>query len=165
MGAIFETLGIDLWSLAIYLGTVVILFFILRWLLYKPVTKFLEKRQQGYADKVMELEQREADTKVLREKYENLLNDAQSQAADIINKGNEMAQERSKTIVEEAKEQARTLTLRTHEDIETEKRIAKQEMREEIVEMAVQIAGRVLEREVNENDNKKIIDEFFEKTT
>jgi len=164
MSAIFNTLGITVWDMLIYLINIVILFFILRWLLYKPVTKFLEKRQQGYADKVAEIEQREADTAVLREKYESLLSDAQSQAADIINKGNEMAQERSKTIIEDAKEQARILAIRTHEDIQTEKKIAKQEMKEEIVEMAIQIAGRVLEREVTEKDNKKIINEFFDKT-
>ncbi len=154
---------IDLYVILLYVVNVIILYFILRWLLYKPVTKFLEGRERSYADKVAELNQKEADAEVLKHKYEHLINDAQSQAADIINKGNEMARERSKDIVDDAKEQARMIVMRSRSEIESEKKLAKQEMKDEIVEMAIQIAGRVLEREVSEADNKKIIDDFFEK--
>ena len=51
---------------------------------------------------------------------------------------------------------------KAEKDIAQEKRKAVNEIKEEIGGMAVEIAGKVIEREINEEDHVKLIDEFIE---
>ena len=53
--------------------------------------------------------------------------------------------------------------MRTEKHIESQKQQAVLEMRQEVTRMAIQIAEKVLQREVSYEDNKKVINEFFEK--
>lgn len=53
--------------------------------------------------------------------------------------------------------------MRAKKEIEAEKVQTRRDMKLEIADMAIQIAAKVLEREVSLDDNRKIIDEFFER--
>ena len=55
------------------------------------------------------------------------------------------------------------MVLRAKREIEAEKAQARLDMRAEIAEMSIQISEKVLAREISLEDNRKIIDEFFEK--
>lgn len=149
--------------IGIYIVNVIILFFFLRWLLYKPVSKFLKKREDFYVDRVKAVEDREKEVSLIKDEYAKLMDDAQEKAASVINKSNEMAKEHSREIIDSAKERAKEILERAMRDIDQEKRLARHEMKSEIAEMAVQIAEKVLQREVSLEDNQKIINDFFDK--
>ncbi|MBP5184025.1 MAG: ATP synthase F0 subunit B, partial [Lachnospiraceae bacterium] len=51
---------------------------------------------------------------------------------------------------------------KAEQDIALEKRKAVNEIKDEIGSMAMEIAGKVIEREINESDHAKLIDEFIE---
>ena len=150
-------------SIGIHVINVVILYFILRWLLYKPVTKFLKKREDTFVDRVKSVEGREKEVAAIKEEYARLMDEAHDKAAAIINKSNEMAKEHSKELIEEAKERCADLLDRSRREIEHEKKMAKQEMKVEIIDMSITIAEKVLQREVSLDDNQKIINDFFDK--
>jgi len=154
---------ISLLEIGIHVVNVVILFFILRRILYKPVSKFLKKREDKFQQRQDEIESREKEVEKLKQNYSKLLDEAHAEAAAIISKSNEMAREYSREIIDNAKENAKDIIARAKKEIENEKKQARQEMKVEFAEMAVQIAGKVLEREVSVDDNRKIIDEFFTK--
>jgi F-type H+-transporting ATPase subunit b len=92
-----------------------------------------------------------------------MMSNAHNEAAAIITKSNEMARDHAREIVDNAKEHARGLVLRAKREIDAEKVQARLDMRTEIAEMSVQIAEKVLAREISLEDNRKIIDEFFER--
>lgn len=150
-------------DIGIHVVNVVILFFFLKWLLFKPVSKFMKKRENLYVDRVKAVEDREKEVTLIKDEYAKLMDEAQDKAASIINKSNEMAKEHSREIIDSAKERAKEILDRSKRDIEQEKRLARQEMKTEIAEMAVQIAEKVLQREVSLEDNQKIINDFFDK--
>jgi F-type H+-transporting ATPase subunit b len=156
-------MDINFVRIGIYIANVIILYFLLRWLLYKPVTKFLKKREDTFANRVKAVEDREKEVAAVKAEYDRLMDEAHDKAAAIINKSNEMAKEHSREVIENAKERARDLLERARREIEQEKRLAKQEMKIEIAEMAVSIAEKVLQREISLEDNQKIIDDFFDK--
>ena len=158
-----EILELDLLKIGIYVLNVIILFVILRLLIYKPVLKFIKKRENGFADKVDELDMREKELDRRKVEYQQMMDEASNEAASIITKSNEMARDHAREILDNAKEHARDLTLRAKKEIDAEKVQARLDMKTEIADMAVQIAEKVLEREVSLDDNRKIIDDFFER--
>jgi len=156
-------LKIDPWNIGIHVLNVIILFVILRLLVYKPVLKFMKNRENTFANKVDELDEREKQLIRQKEEYEQMMANAHNEAAAIITKSNEMARDHAREIVDNAKEHARGLVLRAKREIDAEKVQARLDMRTEIAEMSVQIAEKVLAREISLEDNRKIIDEFFER--
>ncbi len=150
-------------EVGIHVLNVIILYVVLRLLLYKPVLKFIKKREHKFADKVDELDEREKELDRRKQEYEKLMEEASSEAATIITNSNEMARDHAREVLDNAKEHARDLVIRAKKEIEAEKMQARLDMKTEIADMAIQIAEKVLEREVSLEDNRKIIDEFFER--
>ena len=151
------------WTIGIYILNVLILFVALRLLLYKPVLKFMKKRENLFANKADELDEREKGLIRQKEQYDSMMAEADSKSAAIITKSNEMAREHAKEIMDNAKEYSRDLVMKAKREIESEKIQTRSELKAEITDMAVNIAEKVLEREVSADDNRNIIDEFFER--
>ena len=156
-------LDINWLYIGLHIFNAVVLFFLLKILLYKPILKFMKMREKSFSDKVDTLDTREKELIQQKEQYDSMMSGAQTQAAAIITKSNEMARDHAKELIDEAKEQSREMVLRARKEITIEKEQTQLEMKSEIVDMAVQIAEKVLKREVSKEDNQKIIDEFFER--
>lgn len=150
-------------EIGLHILNVIILFIVLKLLLYKPVLKYMKKRENTFANKIDELDAREKELIQQKEEYDRVMAEADSKAAAIITKSNEMARDHAKEILDDAKEHSRDLVLRAKKEIEAEKAQTRTDLKTEITDMAVNIAEKVLEREVSAEDNRKIIDEFFEK--
>lgn len=156
-------LEINWLEIGIHVLNVIILFVVLRLILYKPVMKFIKKREHMFADKVDELDLREKDLVQKKKEYEHMMDEASNEAASIITNSNEMARDHAREVLDNSKEHARDLVIRAKKEIEAEKTQARLDMKTEIADMAILIAEKVLEREVSLDDNRKIIDEFFER--
>ena len=154
---------IDLLNVGIHILNAIVLYFVLRLLLYKPILKFMKKREKSFSDKVELLDTQEKELVQQKQQYDQMMSDAQSQAAAILTRSNEMARGHAKELIDDAKEQSRELVLRARKEIAIEKEQTQLGMKSEIVDMAVQIAEKVLKREVSAEDNQKVIDEFFER--
>lgn len=158
-------LDINIWEICLYIVNIVILFLFLRWLLYKPISKFLNNRSDGIKKQLEEAAQKQAEAERQKAKYDTMVVDAQDLASEILNRSKTLADEQSKQIIEDATEQAKELQERAEKLIEEQKKQAILEMRQQVTDIAIQIASKILEREVSYQDNKQIIDSFFEKVS
>lgn len=156
-------LDIDPLYIGLHILNAVVLFFVLKLLLYKPILKFMKKREKSFDDKTEMLDTRDKELIQQKEQYDQMMTDAQTQAASIITKSNEIARDHAKELLDEAREQSREMVIRARKEIAIEKEQTQLEMKSEIVDMAVQIAEKVLKREVSKEDNQKIINDFFER--
>lgn len=156
-------LGLNFTVLAAHIVNIVVLFLALRFLLYKPVRKFLDEREQRYSQRIEDMDLREGEIAADRTKYDQLLKEAHSEADQIITTSRAHAHERAEEIVEEARQQSKQMMERTRREIADERKNARIAMREEVADLAVNIAGRVLEREVDLDDNQHIVDKFLSK--
>ena len=152
-------------EILLYIVNIVILFFFLRWLLYKPITKFLSNRTNQIQKQIDEAAQKYSDAEQIKAKYDEMMRNAQDLATALINKSKDVADEQARQIVTEAEESAAEIRTRIDKHIESQKQQAVLEMRQEVTKMAIQIAEKVLEREVSYEDNKNVINEFFEKVS
>ncbi len=91
------------------------------------------------------------------------MQDARNRASEIISTAQKAATKQSEDMIKEASEQVIQMKAKAESDIEMEKRRAVNEIKDEIGGMAMEIAGKVIEREVNATDHAKLIDEFIER--
>lgn len=156
-------LGLDLISILSHLVNIVVLFLVLKFLLYKPVKKFMENRDNGYTQREEDTVNKEKKANALKDKYDNQLKGAKTEAETIILDSRKDANKRADEIISQSKEYANEMLEQARKDIQEERTNAKIAMREEVADLAIGIAGRVLEREVSADDNKHIIDSFLNK--
>ena len=156
-------MDISVWEILLYIINIIILFFFLRWLLYKPIMKFLNNRTEGIQKQVDEAAQKQTEAEQLKARYDEMIENAQELASQIISKGKTIADDQARKIIDEAEESALEIRERTQKQIDDQKKQAILDMRQDVTRIAVRIAEKVLEREVSYEDNKEIIDKFFDK--
>ncbi|SFC22259.1 F0F1 ATP synthase subunit B [Butyrivibrio sp. YAB3001] len=151
------------WTFIIQIINLFIQVFLIKKFLFKPINEILEKRSK-LADKTIR-EAREAQNEAdsLKEQYESSLTNAHAEAAQIVSDAQKAAQVKADTLVREAQEEAAGIKARAAADIEQEKKKAVNEAKDEIGSLAMDIAGKVVEKEINEADHKKLIDDFISK--
>ena len=87
---------------------------------------------------------------------------AKDKAGEILATAQKNAATQSDEIIRAANEQAIAMKSKAEADIAQERRKAVNELKGEIGSMAMEIAGKVIEREISEKDHAKLIDEFIE---
>ena len=154
---------VDFWTLIFQICNLFIQVFLIKKFLFKPINNVLEKRQ-NLADKAIK-EAREAKEEAdsLKDQYESSLTNAHAEAAQIVSDAQKEAQAKADALVHDAQKQATDIKARAAADIEQEKKKAINEAKDEIGGLAMDIAGKVVEKEINENDHKKLIEDFISK--
>ena len=132
------------WTFIIQICNLFIQVYLVKRFLFKPINEILEKRK-NLADN------------------ESSLTNAHAEAAKIVSEAQKEAQNKADTLVREAQEEAAGIKARAAADIEQEKKKAINEAKDEIGGLAMDIAGKVVEKEISEADHKKLIDDFIGK--
>lgn len=149
-----------------FIATIINLFiqmFLIKKFLFKPINDILEKRK-NLADKtIREAREAKEEADSLKDQYEDSLTSAHAEAAKIVSDAQKEAQNKADALVKEAQEEAAGIKARAAADIEQERKKAVNEAKDEIGSLAMDIAGKVVEKEINEADHKKLIDDFINK--
>ena len=143
-----EALGMSLTEFIFYLINFLILVGILGKFLYKPFLEFMENRRQSIQDALdnAELTNRRADEKM--ENYNKRIARAEEEGREIIREAKQRADAQAAEIIEEANRKANEMMVRAEQNIEREKEKATEEMRQEIAALAVLVAEKIVEREI-----------------
>jgi F-type H+-transporting ATPase subunit b len=129
-----------------------ILFFVLRALLFKPVSKFIKARAGKIQDDIDKAERDKRDAKQLLEQYEKKLSDADAEAELIIKGAREQAEADAERIKENGRKEAEAIIAAAKVQAETERRAAMVLFRAEAAVLVVNAAGRLLKRELAGED-------------
>lgn len=142
----------------------VVAFVVMIWLvnkyLWKPISSLLEQRQQRIADGLAAAEKGKHERELAEEHAKEVLHDAKSRASEIINQ----AERRAGEIVEEAKSDARAEGQRLIEaanaEIEQEFIRAREQLRKEVAEIAIDGAQKILKREIDAQAHGDLLKEM-----
>ena len=140
---------------------IILLFVIVKMLVFKPVKKFLENRAQKTADTMKNAEEVQKSAEALKAEYDNLLKNSRDEVKNIIKDGEIKAAEKSEAIIENANRQAEEILAEARKKIEEERREAQEEIKKEIVVTAIKISEKILEREINDADVRKVAENYF----
>ena len=158
---IIEKLFPNVWALIAQLISFLILVIGMIFLVYKPVKKYLTKRREILDNEVKETEENKSKAlnNVLTSEKE--IASSKQKAKTIINNAEISASKKRDEIIENAKIEAKDIIKDANIAADKIKEDAKLELKNQIVDTALKASKKVLEREVSEKDNEKIIDDFI----
>ena len=156
-----ELVGIIPWTFVAQICNLFIQMYLIKRFLFKPVYEILEKRRAAADAEIIQAEETKAKAEAMRAEYERNMQDARQKANEILDSARNTAAIQSEKILKEAQDQTFAMKNKAEKEIAQEKKKAVNEVKGEIGDMAVEIAGKVIEREINEKDHEKLIDEFI----
>lgn len=148
-------------SLLMHLVNIVILYIVFRLLLYKPVAKFMKSRQERFAKEREELDAEKAEADAIRAQGDEILHKARSDAETQVAQIMAQADKDAKSIREEAQKQAGIIIENAKQEAQEEKRRQLEAMHDQVMELSVALASRILEREIKPEDHQKLMEEFL----
>ena len=158
---VLEFISIDAWTIIFQICNLLILLLLVRKFLWKRVMAVLEARQNeidGIYDAAGK-DRREAAQ--MKEEYTARMGNAREEADRLVRNAVDTAHNRGDAILKEAQVEAAHIKQKAERDIDQEKRKAYSELMGEISGMAADIAGRMVEREINAEDHRELVEEFI----
>ena len=122
----------------------------------------LDKRRETADKQIADAEAAKSEAAAIKQTYEENMRQAKTKADDMILSAQKTAAQRSEEIISQTQKQAAQIKTKAASDIEMEKKKAINEAKNEISELAMAIAGKVVARELNDADQDGMIDRFIE---
>lgn len=153
--------GIVPWTFIAQICNLFIQVYLIKRFLFKPINEMLAKRKAMADAEIQDAIKAKDEAIAMKSEYEQNMLEAKNKANEIVTTAQKTAAVQSEQMLQEAFAQAAAMKAKAESDIAQEKRKAVNEIKDEIGGMAVEIAGKVIEREICEEDHTKLIDEFI----
>lgn len=150
--SLFPDLPTIIWTVINF----VILLYVLWRFLYKPLLSAIATREQQIEDSLRKAAHDRAEAERLRAEFELKLNEAQREAQEIISKAVRSATTTREQIEAEARARAGELLENATKTIDREKQKALAELRAEVANLAVAVAGKVIEKNLDNVEQRRI---------
>ena len=148
-------------SFVCQLGALIVMILVIFFVAYKPVRKMLQKRADYIEENIRQAEEAKADALKNASQSEEAIIASKKEAANIIADAKVTAENNTRAMVEETRLEINKMKSLAEEDIARSKEEAKEEIRQEMVSVALAASEEVLKREVNEKDNARIVEDFI----
>ena len=152
---------LDGWTFLAQVCNLMIQLVIFKKLLLNPVKKVIAERKAKADSQIADAEKLRTEAEAMKAEYEQNLQNARPEANQIVAAAQKTAAARSEELLGEARAQAAALKQKAEADIAQERKKAVNEVKDEIGGMAMEIASKVVEREIKETDHQDLIDEFI----
>ena len=126
------------------------------------IKAILDQRREAADQQITDAEKAKAEAIAIKETYEQNMREARAKADDILTSAQRSATSRSEEIISQAQLAAAQIKSKASSDIEMEKKKAINDAKNEISGLAMAIAGKVVERELNTADQASLIDRFID---
>ena len=156
-----DIISVNIWQILLSLANLLIMFLILKRFLFKPGQKVFDTRKEEVDTMYAQANESRSQAEDMKREYETRLAAAREEADGLVRSAVQTAQKRSDAIVAEASSQASHLKQKASEEIAQERRQMLQDVRGEISDIAVSIASKVVEREINAQDHQDFVDDFI----
>lgn len=152
---------LDGWTFLAQICNLMIQLVIFKKFLLKPIKQVIADRKAKADSEIADAQKLRTEAEAMKAEYEQNLQNARTEANQIVTAAQKTATARSEEIVGEARAQAAALKQKAEADIVQERKKAVNEVKDEIGGIAMEIASKVVEREISEKDHKDLIDEFI----
>lgn len=140
-----------------------ILYLILKHYLFKPVNNAIDSRQNEIISNINKAEEDRIKAEELRKENEDKLRQAKQEGKTIVEDYKVKADKVSSDILQEARQEAEAIIERAKVEAEREKEKAADEVKTQVVDLAVLLSSKALEESVNEEQHRRLIKDFIAK--
>ena len=152
------------WNLIFSIITVLVLILILKHFFFEKVKKFMDERKAKVEEQFQKAEEAENQARDKLDEYNEILAGAEKEKRVIIADAMENAKLQANSVLDEARKEAADIREKSRLQIEREKIAARKEIHNEVGDLAVQLAEKILESELDEDAQASVIDEIISKS-
>ena len=159
----FESfIGINFWTALFILLNTLTIFFVAKKFLFIPVKNMIDSRQKEIDDMYASADNAKASAEAMQSEYQQKLSAAQATSERMVQEAVARGQAKEEEIIRPANSEAAAILDKAAADIAQEKKKAINDAKDEISEMAMAIAGKVVGRELTAADQSKLVDSFID---
>lgn len=149
--------GLMFWTLVVFVA----LFVILSKFAFGPITQAVRAREEALTQAIADARKdREEAAKLLAE-HQARIEAARGDTQKIITEGRATAEAMKSSLLDETRKQQQDLLERARRDIESEKAAAIADLRREAVGLAIAAAGKVIEKNLDDQQNRKLVEQYL----
>ena len=149
------------WDFLIQVLAFIVLIIAVFFLGYKPVKKMLKKRDDTVSAMIEEAKQNQKVAAEAAARKDDTIAEGKAEANRIIISARKQAEEEAAAILSRAEEEVSLRKKKADEEIEAAKLASKQQIHDEIVDVALAASSKVLGREVSQQDHQELLDDFL----
>ncbi len=158
-----DIISVNLWHILISLANLALIFWFVKRFLFGPIRNMLNARQADIDHRYAAADEAQRAAEEDRRLWDEKMQGADARAESIIKDATDTAKFRAEQIVSEAGERAEGIVRRAEAEAQLERKKATEGIKREIVDVSAALAEKMLEREVNEDDHRALIDSFIDK--
>jgi F-type H+-transporting ATPase subunit b len=162
VGEYFSFIGIDFWTALFTLLNFLAVFFVGKHFLWGPVMKIITDRQKEIDDMYAEADSARTSAKALEEEYQAKLSVAAQTSEKMVRDAVARGQAREEEILRHANQRAEAMLEKASADIQQEKKKALNDAKDEISDLALAIAAKVVDRELTAADHDRLVEQFID---
>mgnify|MGYP005774137517 CR=1 FL=1 len=140
---------------------ILILYFILKKILFKPVTKYMSDRSNKIKEALDMAEEAKKKVEEMEKEHQARLKEVKEQGVLIMDTYKKKAENEYNSIIEKAKQDAEIMIKNTRNELEVEKEKLINDIKGEVTELVLAASKKVLNENLDEKTNKKLIQEFL----
>lgn len=159
---VFKDLGLDGRTILVNAAGFIILVLLLKRFLFAPVGRILKQREEKVAGTLAKVEAERLAMEKSRAEYEERIARIEQEARDRIQEAIREAGQIRNQLLEEARRQSQEIVERGKVEIEREKRKAIVALRDEVVDLAVGAAEKLLRERLDEAAQRRLVSQFIE---
>lgn len=156
-----EVISVNIWQILISVVNLLLMFLILKRFLFAPVQKMLATRQAQLDSQYADAEQAKQDAEASKLAYEDKLAGADEEARAVVRRAMQKANAMSDDILRDTGKKVDAMMEKAKADIAQEEKRARNELKDEIAQMSLDIAQKVVSQTVDEDAHRQMIDSFI----
>jgi len=155
---LYPSTGLFWWAVVTFL----LVFIVLRWKAWGPLMEALEHREQQISESLNKAEQIIKDQEQSAQDNEAILAKAREEAQGIIAQAKEAGDKLKSKLEQDGQEKYESMLNNAKNQIDAEKNKALSDIKNMVVDIAISASEKIVKRNLNDDDNKKMIEETVE---
>ncbi|MRG86197.1 F0F1 ATP synthase subunit B [Salinibacillus xinjiangensis] len=148
-------------DIAVSLITFIILLALLKKFAWGPLMGIMKEREDHIANEIDTAEKNRQEAERLAKEAQDSIKNTRQEAQAIIEEAKQTAKEQEQSIVTAARTEADCIKESARQEIEQEKEKAITALQDQVASLSVRIASKVIEKELSEQDQEKLINEYL----
>ena len=154
--------GVQWGDFLFYLIMFIIMLLIVKHFAWGPVTKMMDKRATKISNDIDSAEKARKEAEDLAAKRQTALENSRTEAAGIIDRAKQNGEQQKVSIVNAANEEVKTMKANAKKDIQQEKQDALSSVKNDVAELSIEIASKIIQKELTPESQKELVDSYIE---
>lgn len=129
---------------------------------FKPLSEMMKKREDHIQNQIESAEENRKQAEVYLEKQKKALEEARLEAKEMLERAKAQKEREAEEIIAKAQERAERMIQEATKEIEREKEKAIASLRDEVGSLSVQLAAKLLQKELDEKGQTKLVESYLE---